>query len=123
MKIIFLLQSLLFISLNIHAADISPVVNAFKTGNASSLAAYFNSEVDMSIGGTASKCNAAKAVETLNGFFSANKPAGFTVAHNADKKDSGFIVGKLSVGKKEFRVNISYSIDGNKIIIQSIRIE
>jgi hypothetical protein len=45
------------------------------------------------------------------------------VAHHADKKDSGFIVGKLATGKGDFRVNITYQARDGKAIIQSVRIE
>ncbi|MDR0537476.1 MAG: DUF4783 domain-containing protein [Tannerellaceae bacterium] len=123
MKIIFLIQSLFFISLSTFAADINPISNAFKTGNATLLIPHFDTEVDMTVSGSSTKCNATKAAEVLNVFFSTNKPTSFTVAHNADKKDSGFIVGKMTSGKNEYRVNISYRIDGNKAIIQSIRVE
>jgi hypothetical protein len=123
MKISFLLLTMFFATAFVHAADISPVSAAFKNGNAAQLTPYFDTEVDMAISGTASKCNAEKATAMLATFFAANKPASFTIAHNADKKDTGFLVGKLTAGKSEYRVNVSYRIDGGKAIIQSIRIE
>ncbi|MDR1938098.1 MAG: DUF4783 domain-containing protein, partial [Tannerellaceae bacterium] len=63
------------------------------------------------------------AVALLNSFFNSNKPANFTVVHNADKKESGFLVGKLATAKGEFRVNLTYRTENDKPIIQSIRIE
>ncbi|MDR1332750.1 MAG: DUF4783 domain-containing protein [Tannerella sp.] len=119
-----LLTAILILSgLSMYAADITVISNAFTSGSATSLAASMDAEIDFALQGKAQKMTAAEAVTQLSGFFGANKPAGFTVAHNADKKESGFLVGKLATDKGEFRVNITYIVKDNKIIIQSIRIE
>ncbi len=110
-----------FLSLN--AADITHISNAFKGGNASSLTAVMDTEVDLAIPGSTKKCNATEAVSALNGFFKSNKPTDFSVVHHADKKDNGFIVGKLPTTDKSYRVNITYKTVGDKAVIQSIRIE
>lgn len=106
-----------------QAADITAITRAFTAGNASTLTAAMDEEVDMAVQGTAKKCNATDAVALLNGFFGGNKPTEFNVLHHADKKDNGFFVGKLLTAGGEFRVNITYRGDGDKAIIQSIRIE
>ncbi len=108
---------------SVQAADINGIVNAFKNGNASALVSAVDQEVDMAIPGTAKVCNGNESVSLLSAFFSSNKPTGFTVLHHADKKDNGFFVGKLSSGSTEYRVNITYRTEGDKAIIQSIRIE
>ena len=123
MQKIIALTIMFLLSMQMSATDITPVNTAFKSGNASVLAAMFDAEVDMAVPGSTGKCNPKGAVDMLNNFFAAGKPSNFTVVHNADKKDTGFIVGKLTTAKGEFRVNISYRTDGNKAIIQSIRIE
>jgi hypothetical protein len=126
MKRLILLFTLIFPVLPFlyaQAVDMNPVSAAFKSGNASSLAACMDKEVDTAIPGSAKKCNAGEAVALLNSFFTSNIPADFTIVHNADKKETGFLVGKLATAKKEFRVNITYRKETNKAIIQSIRIE
>ncbi|MDR0430210.1 MAG: DUF4783 domain-containing protein [Tannerellaceae bacterium] len=123
MKRIFVILTLVFSFLSVHAADITPISNAFKSGNASPLTSSMDKEVDVAVPGSSKKCGGSEAVAMLNTFFGANKPAGFSVLHNADKKDSGFLVGKLPTANGEFRVNVTYKSDGNKAIIQSIRIE
>ena len=123
MKRIMLLAVLFFIPLFLSAADLAPVSAAFKAGNASGLATSFDAEVDMAVAGASKKCDAKGAVDMLNTFFASNKPTAFTIVHNADKKESGFIVAKLTTAKGEFRVNISYRTDNGKALIQSIRIE
>lgn len=123
MKRLFLTLALVLSCLSLMAADIVPISNAFKGGNASSLNGTMDKEVDMALPGASKKCNANDAVSMLNTFFGSNKPTGFSVVHHADKKDTGFFVGKLPTASGEYRVNVTYRAEGNKAIIQSIRIE
>jgi hypothetical protein len=123
MKRLVMILTLVFSFLSVRAADIAPISNAFKSGNASSLTSSMDSQVDMAVPGSSKKCNGSEAVAMLNTFFGDNKPNGFSVVHNADKKDNGFLVGKLPTAKGEFRVNVTYKLNGDKVIIQSIRIE
>lgn len=123
MKRFIISLTLVFSFLCAHAADVTAISGAFKSGNASSLAASMDKEVDMAVPGASKKCDGKEAVAMLDTFFSSHKPSGFTVLHNADKKDSGFLVGKLPTSGGEFRVNITYKTEGDKAIIQSIRIE
>lgn len=115
--------ALIFSCLSLQAADITSISNAFKGGNAAPLAGVMDKEVDMALPGNARKCNGSEAVSMLNAFFGNHKPSGFSVVHHADKKESGFFVGKLPTSSGEYRVNITYRADGNQAIIQSIRIE
>lgn len=123
MKRLFLTLALILSFLSVMAADIVPISNAFKGGNASSLSGSMDTEVDMALPGSSKKCNGNEAVSMLNTFFGSNKPAGFSVVHHADKKENGFFVGKLPTATGEYRVNVTYRAEGNKAIIQSIRIE
>lgn len=122
-RLSLIVVTLILSALSMMAADITPITNAFKSGNAASLNAWMDKEVDIALLETTRKCNANCAVSLLNTFFKSNKPAGFKVVHHADKPKSGFIVGKLPTISSEYRVNITYRAEGNKAIIQSIRIE
>lgn len=119
MKRLFLTLALVLSVLSVMAADILPISNAFKGGNASSLSGSMDKEVDMALPGSSKKCNANDAVSMLNTFFGGNKPTGFTVVHHADKKENGFFVAKLPTSSGEYRVNVTYRAEGNKAIIQS----
>ncbi|EJX05447.1 hypothetical protein, secreted [gut metagenome] len=123
MKRILLTFALLFTFICAEAADISSISNAFKAGNASSISGNMGKEIDIAIPGSSKKCDGSEAIQILTSFFSSNKPSGFSVVHHADKRESGFMVGKLATSKGEFRVNITYKAEGDKAIIQSIRIE
>jgi len=123
MKKILFTAALIFAILQTQAADITPVTNAFKAGNADLFKDMLATEVDIVTPGVSKKGSAEEAITTLKSFFQANKPTGFTVSHHADKNDSGFIVGKLTTDEKEFRVNITYTVKDGKILISIIRIE
>ncbi|MEG1543442.1 MAG: DUF4783 domain-containing protein [Tannerellaceae bacterium] len=123
MKRLLLTLALIVSVLSVQAADITSIQKAFKAGNASSIAANMDNEVDMALPEEAKKCDGGEAVAMLTSFFGTNKPSGFSVVHHANKKENGFFVGKLPTSKGEFRVNVTYRADGEKAIIQSIRIE
>ena len=91
--------------------------------NATNLQTCMDKSVDMALVDKSKICNAQEAVSMLNGFFSSNKPSAFSLLHHADKKDSGFLVAKLTAGSKSYRVNVTYKVEGDKVVIQSIRIE
>lgn len=121
-KILFTL-ALIISAVSIQAADITPIADAIKAGNADMLKDKMAAEVDIVVPGESKKGTGGDAIAILKSFFQANKPTGFTVAHHADKNDSGFFVGKLTTEGKEFRVNITYTIKDSKILISVIRIE
>ncbi|WP_165155192.1 DUF4783 domain-containing protein [Parabacteroides sp. ZJ-118] len=123
MKRLLLTFVLVFAFVCAQAADIAHISNAFKAGNASSLSGAMDKEVDVALPGSSKKCNGSEAVSMLSSFFGSNEPSGFSVVHHADKKGSGFLVGKLPTSSGEYRVNITYRAEGNTAIIQSIRIE
>jgi hypothetical protein len=123
MKRLLITLVLIFSFLSLKAADITSISNAFKEGNATTLTSSMDSEVDLSLSGINKKYTGLDAVKLLDAFFKSNKPLGFTILHHADKNESGFFVGKLPSESKEYRVNITYRAEGNKAIIQSIRIE
>ena len=115
--------ALLILILPMQAVDIAPVTNAFKAGNADMLKGLLAAEVDMMMPGVSKKGSGNDAIALLKSFFQANKPSGFTVAHHADKNESGFIVGKLATSKRDFRLNITYTTKDGKVLITIIRIE
>ncbi|MDL2281560.1 DUF4783 domain-containing protein [Parabacteroides sp. OttesenSCG-928-G06] len=123
MKRILLAFAFILSTIGVYAADITTITDAFKKGNLTSIQKNMDEEVDVAIPGTSKKTNPADAVVVLNTFFGAHKPSGFNVLHHADKKENGFFVAKLPTANGEYRVNITYRADGDKAIIQSIRIE
>ncbi len=123
MKRLLLMFALVLFITSASAADLSQITSAFKDGNAALLSGCFCSEVSLVLPGISKKCNANEAISLLNSFFRNNKPSGFSVVHQADKKDNGFFVGKLPTKNEEYRVNLTYRNENKQMIIESIRIE
>ena len=123
MKRFFYMFAFMLLVLSVEAGDITKIVNIFKEGKAADSAGNMDAEVDIAIPGTKKKETAADATAILTQFFESTKPTDFTILHHADKNDTGFIVGKLTVGDGEFRVNITYCTKDNIVLMQSIRIE
>jgi hypothetical protein len=123
MKKLFILSFFVSCSFHLSAIDITPITNAFKSGNTELLRGIINEEVDIAIPEKSFKGEAGEALKILKSFFDANNSKGFVIVHNADKNESGFIVGKLETEKGGFRVNISYTIKGDEIKITTLRID
>ena len=107
----------------VYAADITPITNALKSGDAAALAGNMYTETDIAVPGAAQKGSPAEAGAILSRFFQGNTPSGFTVVHQADKNDGGFVVGKMQTAGREYRVNITYIVKDGRALIQTIRIE
>ena len=123
MKKIICMFAFMLSALSMEAGDITKIVNIFKEGKVADITGNMDAEVDIAIPGTKKKGTGTDVTAILTQFFESTKPTDFTVLHHADKNDTGFIVGKLSAGDGEFRVNITYCTKDNIVLMQSIRIE
>lgn len=123
MKRILLTLILLVACISLFAADIAHIATAFKKGDAASLKSSMDNEIEIALPSVNKKCSNTEAVRLLDIFFQENNPTGFSILHQADKKETGFCVGKLTSGGKDFRVNVTYRTQNDAIFIQSIRIE
>lgn len=122
MKRLLLTLALVFSILSVMAADITPISNAFKGGDASTLTGAMDQEVDMALPGSSKKCSGSEAVKMLSTFLAVTNLRD-SPWYIMQTKRRWIFVGKLPTASGEYRVNITYRADGNKAIIQSIRIE
>lgn len=123
MKRFFCLLALWLAVITAQAADITSIAGALKNGNGNALSGSMDSSVDLAVPGETKKCNSQEAVAALSAFFQRAKPTGFSVVHHVEKTDNGFFIGKMQTPGGELRVNVAYRAEGNKALIQSIRIE
>lgn len=115
--------AMLVLSLGMYAADNTAIMSAFKNGNADELKDNLDKDLELVIPGVNKRSTSEETIKHLKGFFSKNKPTGFTILHEAEKKENGFYVGKLTSSGGEYRVTLTYKINNDTIILQSIRIE
>ena len=120
----FLLIFASLLVLSSYAQDLDKrVVRSFSDKNFSSIAAYIDEEVELSINGARERVKQTQATEQINQFLSPLSAPKFTLIHKSDRSDAGFIIGNLQSGKTTYRINISFNKIEGKEIIQTIRIE
>jgi Domain of unknown function (DUF4783) len=120
----------LLISFNCYAATLQEQANipggisiAFKSGNASELAKYMNSTIELLLLDKEDfyKKNAAEAI--LKDFFAEYQIKDFTILHQGAKNDAQYAIGNLKTDKGDFRVYFLLKKVGQELLIHQIRIE
>ena len=96
-----LLGFFLSITLLFNSTPISDdLVTAFKNGDSTTIANYFDVSVDLSIPENEGVFSNTQAKLVLKTFFLKNKPTDFTVVHNGDSKNnSHYTIGNLKTLK------------------------
>lgn len=123
-KLMLLATFLLLFSTISFAQDVPDgLINAFKKGSTAELSKFFGDQVELVIVGQTTNGNKAKAESTMNGFFTSNKPGGFTVNHKGKKGESSFVIGTLNTSSGNYRVNCFFKKNQNQYLIHQIRID
>lgn len=99
------------------------MVRAFKTGDAEELSAYLGKKVELVISDHSKEYDKRGAKQAMTEFFSTNKVSGFTVNHQGQRDESGFIVGMFSAQTGTYRINCFFKKTGNQYLIYQIRID
>jgi hypothetical protein len=96
---------------------------AFKSGNASELAKYMNSTVELLLLQTEDfyKKNVAEAI--LRDFFNEYHARDFIIRHQGSRNDAQYAIGNLETEKGVFRVYFLLKKVENELLIHQIRIE
>ena len=101
----------------------SGLAMAFKNGSAQNLAPFLGNQVVVIIRDNTQTFSKTETQKAMSGFFSANKVTGFTINHQGERNESGFIIGTLSTVNGSFRVNCFFKKSGNdSALIHQIRI-
>jgi len=101
------------------------VSNAIKLGNASALAKYFNTSLDLVVPGQEITCSKTQAEQILKDFFQKNPPKSFKINHQGASKDgSQFSIGTyISTADKSFRTYFLLKKSGANTLIQQLQFE
>jgi hypothetical protein len=96
---------------------------AFKAGNASELANFMNSTVEILLLEKEDfyKKNIAETI--LKDFFNEYKTKDFTIRHQGARNDAQYAIGNLKTEKGDFRVYFLLKKVGQELLIHQIRIE
>lgn len=102
---------MIFLLLSVVAVGAFPksINTAIKSGNATEIAKYFDSNVELSINGNKSVYSKAQATQVLSNFFKQNKPTAFAEKHSGGRENSKYLIGTLTTeGATQYRITILY---------------
>ncbi len=96
---------------------------AFRAGNASELAKYLNSTVEILLLDTEDFYKKGVAETILKDFFASYPCTDFTILHQGAKNEAQYAIGNLKSTKGSFRVYFLLKKVGSEFLIHQIRIE
>lgn len=123
-KLIFISLIACMFSLDVSGEDIPRViVSAFGSGDASALAGYFNSTIELTINNKEEIYSKTQAEVILKDFFAKNPPKSFSILHQGGKESSKYAIGNLKTAKGSYRITFLLKSVNSKIFIHQLRIE
>lgn len=128
MKRLFTIPVLLFVFLSASTAQDqikipAGISLAFKAGNSSALAEYFNSTVEILLLDKEDFYSKNVAENILGDFFSKYHTREFTIRHQGAKNDAQYAIANLTTDKGNFRVYFLLKKVNSTPLIHQIRIE
>lgn len=99
------------------------ILGSLKTGNAKTLANYFNQNIELTILDNDNVYSKAQAEQIVNNFFSRYVPERFNIIHQGGKEGAHYLIGNLLTKQETFRVYFLLKKTDNKDIIHQLRIE
>jgi hypothetical protein len=99
------------------------IILGLKSGNAKTISAYFNENIELVILEKENICSKAQAEQILRDFFNKNKPSGFTLIHQGGEETASYAVGNYESGTNSYRVYLLLKRKGGKSLIHQLRIE
>jgi Domain of unknown function (DUF4783) len=101
----------------------SQITTALSSGNASLLAEYFNSNIELTLFDKEDIYSKTQAEMILRDFFTKNKPTQFKVLHQGGKENSKYAIGSLVCGSVSYRVTFLIKSENDKLFIHQLSIE
>jgi hypothetical protein len=108
-----------------EAENIAAISKALQTGDVAALQLYFDSTVEIKIGGNEDIYTKTEAAAVLRKFFAENKPSAFVQGHNGASKggNSQYHIGTLTTATGTYRVYIYLKTVGSQMMIQELRFD
>jgi len=100
-----------------------PIAKYFARGDAESLSAWFDDDLEISVFTNASDASRNQARQIVKAFFESYNPRDFRIAHTASSNNMKYAIGTLSAGGENFGVTILLDCKEGSYYIQQIKIE
>ena len=126
-KIRIALLTLVMLACTAYAQGIpvEAISDAVRSGNASGIARYFGTSVEVRLNNTTSNYSPAQGEMVLRDFFSHNTPREFEIVYTGSPSsgNASFAIGNLSTSGGKYSVYIFLKPVGGAFVLQEIRIQ
>lgn len=105
--------------------NLSVISHALSNGDVEKLSEYFDDNVEIVVLENEDIYNKIEAKKIIQAFFEKNKPKSFSQVHQGTSKSKGskYCIGNLVAGGSSYRVYLYLKTQGNKYLIQELRID
>jgi hypothetical protein len=123
-KSILISLILLLVSFAAYAENVPPeLIVAFKTGDATKLAGYFNKSVELTFFDKEEIYSKTQAEMIMRDFFKQHPPTQFKILHQGGKDNSKYAIGNLICGSNSYRITFLIKTEEGTLYIHQLRIE
>ena len=119
---LFIFLGVLFFSNQLMAQVPDEIIQSLKTGDAKSLSAYFNQNIELVVLENDNVYSKAQAEQIISKFFSKNTPESFDIIHESSAEGANLVIGNLVTNNGDFRVYIFLRKNAGKDYIFQLRI-
>jgi len=124
MKTFFTLLSItLILSSFTGRVGIDDVIGAMKTGNATQVAKFFDTNIEISVNDKSNSYSKSQGELVLKDFFTTNVVKSFDVIHKGENAGSQYCIGTLVTKGGTFRATIFMKQKGDQQVLQELRFE
>jgi len=102
---------------------IEDVIAAMKSGNATTVAKYFDNSVEISMPSKSNSYSKSQAELVLKDFFASNSVKSFDIIHKGENAGSQYCIGTLQTKNGTYRTTIFMKQKGDKQVLQELRFE
>ena len=124
MKTLFTLLSItVILSSFTGRVGIDDVIGAMKTGNATQVAKFFDTNIEISVNDKSNSYSKSQGELVLKDFFTTNVVKSFDVIHKGENAGSQYCIGTLVTKGGTFRATIFMKQKGDQQVLQELRFE
>lgn len=123
MKKYLLSAFILLIITSFTIISFAPVISALKSGNATEVAKYFDSTIEITLPEKSNSYSKKQAELVLQTFFKSINITGFEIIHKSENTGSQYCIGNLNTDNGAYRTTIYMKQKGEKELIQELRFE
>ncbi len=99
------------------------LIRATQNGDASTLAGYFNDNIELVLPGKSGVYSRNQAEMVVRDFFASADPQEFKIIHEGNRENASFVIGSLTGKSETFRIYFLTKNNDKKLVIHQLRIE